>query len=35
MLRRMALGETLAHLRYLAATGTVRSDGGHPELWRR
>ena len=35
MLRRMALGETLAHLRYLAATGAVRSDGGAPELWRR
>ncbi|MCU7726288.1 MBL fold metallo-hydrolase [Actinoplanes sp. KI2] len=35
MLRRMALGETLAHLRHLAATGAVRSDGGTPELWRR
>jgi glyoxylase-like metal-dependent hydrolase (beta-lactamase superfamily II) len=35
MLRRMALGETLAHLRYLAATGAVRPDGGNPVLWRR
>jgi len=34
MLRRMALGETLAHLRYLAATGAVRSNGGDPKLWR-
>jgi len=35
MLRRMALGETLAHLRYLAGTGAVHPDGGNPELWRR
>jgi len=35
MLRRMALGETLAHLRYLAATGAVRANDGDPQLWRR
>ena len=35
MPRRMALSETLAHLRHLAATGAVRSDGATPPRWSR
>jgi glyoxylase-like metal-dependent hydrolase (beta-lactamase superfamily II) len=34
MLRRMALGETLAHLRHLTGTGAVRPSPGEPVRWR-
>ncbi|MEV6931625.1 MBL fold metallo-hydrolase [Dactylosporangium sp. NPDC051485] len=34
MLRRMALAETLAHLRYLVTTGAVRPAEGTPIRWR-
>ena len=35
MPRRMALGETLAHLHHLAATGAVHPGCGAPQRWRR
>ncbi|HEX8627698.1 MAG TPA: MBL fold metallo-hydrolase, partial [Catenuloplanes sp.] len=35
MMRRMALAETLAHLRHLRTTGTVVCDTGSPRRWRR
>jgi glyoxylase-like metal-dependent hydrolase (beta-lactamase superfamily II) len=35
MMRRMALGETLAHLRHLAEAGLVRRSPGVPERWSR
>ncbi|GAA2357283.1 MBL fold metallo-hydrolase [Dactylosporangium salmoneum] len=34
MMRRMALAETLAHLRYLVTTGAVRPAEGAPIRWR-
>jgi glyoxylase-like metal-dependent hydrolase (beta-lactamase superfamily II) len=34
MLRRMALGETLAHLRHLTGIGSVRPSTGEPVRWR-
>jgi glyoxylase-like metal-dependent hydrolase (beta-lactamase superfamily II) len=34
MLRRMALGETLAHLRHLTGIGWVRPSTGEPVRWR-
>ena len=33
MMRRMALGETLAHLHYLVTTGAVRPRDGSPVRW--
>jgi glyoxylase-like metal-dependent hydrolase (beta-lactamase superfamily II) len=35
MLRRMALGETIAHLHHLGTRGGLAHDHGSPELWRR
>ena len=35
MMRRMALGETVAHLNYLATTGALRPGGGPPLRWAR
>jgi len=35
MMRRMALAETVAHLRHLVATGTLAEPTGTPLLWRR
>lgn len=35
MLRRMALGETVAHLRYLTTIQTVRHSAGRPLHWKR
>ena len=32
-LRRVALGETLAHLTYLSKRGLARDDGGQPRRW--
>lgn len=35
MMRRMALAETVAHLRHLVTTGDVVTGGGPPLVWRR
>ena len=35
MMRRMALAETVAHLRHLVTAGDVVGGGGPPLLWRR
>ena len=35
MMRRMALAETLAHLRHLVSAGTLDEPTGTPLLWRR
>jgi hypothetical protein len=35
MTRRMALAETLAHLRHLVATGILAEPTGTPQHWRR
>jgi glyoxylase-like metal-dependent hydrolase (beta-lactamase superfamily II) len=35
LLRRMALGETLAHLHHLAATGVVKCLPSNPALWQK
>jgi glyoxylase-like metal-dependent hydrolase (beta-lactamase superfamily II) len=35
MMRRMALAETVAHLRHLVSTGTLAEPTGTPLLWRR
>ena len=35
MMRRMALGETVAHLHYLATTREVRRGSGPPLQWAR
>jgi hypothetical protein len=33
-MRRAAVGETLAHLRYLESVGVVHEDVGEPSHWR-
>jgi glyoxylase-like metal-dependent hydrolase (beta-lactamase superfamily II) len=35
LMRRMALAETVAHLRHLVSTGTLAEPTGTPLLWRR
>jgi hypothetical protein len=35
MMRRMALGETVAHLNYLTTTQAVRPGDGPPRRWTR
>jgi glyoxylase-like metal-dependent hydrolase (beta-lactamase superfamily II) len=35
MLRRMALAETVAHLRHLGTRGVLVHDEGRPDVWRR